>query len=621
MSPSLEFDHAVGPDGSAAPTRIRPSRTVTILIWGGFAVGFVIALIVIARPRWFPLLDLAQTEMRVRDVFTSHPPLIGLPGRIGTLARQGSHPGPLSFWALAPVYRLFGSSSWAMQVATATLNLTAIGATLLMARRRGSVRVVLGVGAALALLSAFYGPSVLTQAWNPYMPMMWFLVVVVGVWSVLCDDLSWLPFTTFAACFCLHTHISYLGLVGGLGGIALAWIIWSRWKRPGSLGARPGRSIGLAVAVIALTSIPMVVQEFTHSPGNLTLIWEHFTNPPETPIGLRAGLDVLLVHLNPWRLVSQQDATTGSVIPGVMFLGLWVASAVAGGVRRIRVVNALNVVLLVSLGLGLVSIANIFGFVWYYLMLWSWAINAFMMLAIGWVAVALGRDATHGRDRSAPTRLEPAVAAVASIVLVAALGSFAWQATTVEPPDPQISLALGQLVRGTVRAIDAGTAPGEGTSGRYQVTIADPISINSPLYGMLLELERAGVHAGLPKQYHSIVGDQRVVTRGDATAVVHISVGSDIARWRTKPGVVEVAYTDRRTPKQLRERTALRRELRTDLTRIGRTDLIPNLDENVFTASVDPELSPAIAAKLRRLLDIGEPSAAFIGPAALAEGR
>ncbi len=242
MSTSMELDQAVDPRAGAAPNSGPSSRLVPVVVWIGFLVGFVIALIAIARPRWFPLLDLAQTEMRVRDVFSSHPPLIGLPGRIGTLARQGSHPGPLSFWTLAPVYRLFGSSSWAMQVATAALNLAAIGATLLMTRRRGSTRLVLGVGLALALLTAFYGPSVLTQAWNPYMPMMWFLVVVVGVWSVLCDDLAWLPVTTFAACFCLHTHISYLGLVGGLGGVALVWIGWSGWKRPGAFGA-PGGAV------------------------------------------------------------------------------------------------------------------------------------------------------------------------------------------------------------------------------------------------------------------------------------------------------------------------------------------------------------------------------------------
>jgi hypothetical protein len=57
-----------------------------------------------------PVLDLAMTEFRVRDVGGGDTPLIGLPGRIGVFPDQGSHPGPLSFYLLAPVYRLAGSS-------------------------------------------------------------------------------------------------------------------------------------------------------------------------------------------------------------------------------------------------------------------------------------------------------------------------------------------------------------------------------------------------------------------------------------------------------------------------------------------------------------------------------
>ena len=72
----------------------------------------IVATMALRRPHWYPVLDLAMTEMRLRDVGTRHTPLIGLPGRIGpSLAEQGSHPGPLSFYLLAPLYRLFGSSA------------------------------------------------------------------------------------------------------------------------------------------------------------------------------------------------------------------------------------------------------------------------------------------------------------------------------------------------------------------------------------------------------------------------------------------------------------------------------------------------------------------------------
>lgn len=65
---------------------------------------------------------MAQTELRVRDVWSSHPPLIGLGGRIGPVgADQGSHPGPLSFWVLSPFYQLLGGDAWALKAATAAL--------------------------------------------------------------------------------------------------------------------------------------------------------------------------------------------------------------------------------------------------------------------------------------------------------------------------------------------------------------------------------------------------------------------------------------------------------------------------------------------------------------------
>src|SRR5207344_3446992 len=89
----------------------RPAWWLAVGLWVLIAVPFVVAVIELARPRWFPVLDLAQTELRIRDVASSHPPLIGLPGRIGNLVVQGSHPGPLSFWALWPFYKIFGGTA------------------------------------------------------------------------------------------------------------------------------------------------------------------------------------------------------------------------------------------------------------------------------------------------------------------------------------------------------------------------------------------------------------------------------------------------------------------------------------------------------------------------------
>ncbi|MDQ3147630.1 MAG: hypothetical protein M3R01_11995, partial [Actinomycetota bacterium] len=89
------------PPGSEREQSRRRARSLllAVVLLGLLAVPLVVALVALRQPRWYPVLDMAQTELRVRDVSSADPPLIGLAGRIGKLGQQGSHPGPFSFWA------------------------------------------------------------------------------------------------------------------------------------------------------------------------------------------------------------------------------------------------------------------------------------------------------------------------------------------------------------------------------------------------------------------------------------------------------------------------------------------------------------------------------------------
>jgi hypothetical protein len=149
-------------------------------------------------------------------VFTSHTPLIGLPGRIGTYPNQGSHPGPLSFYLLAPTYRLLGQTSWSLEVGTVVVHLAAVVTGLWIGWRRAGWRGVAVVAALLALVIRGYGQVVLTQPWNPYLPLVPWIVVLLATWAVLCGDhLMVIPLTVFAI-LCAQTHVPYLPLAVGL---------------------------------------------------------------------------------------------------------------------------------------------------------------------------------------------------------------------------------------------------------------------------------------------------------------------------------------------------------------------------------------------------------------------
>ena len=404
------------PDGPVdGPTGRRDLLRGALLI-GVIAVPLVVAVAALARPRWYPVLDLAMTELRLRDVGTGHTPLIGLPGRIGTFAsEQGSHPGPLSFWLLAPTYRLFGSSAWAMFPATVVLHLGAVVVAAVLARRRGGPPLVLAVLAVTAVLVAGFGPDVLTQPWNPYMPLLWWFVVMLATWSVLCGDLPALVVVVFAGSLAAQTHVPYAGLVAGMGLLALAGAAHTLWTSrhrevcaSGSIGdaqmhkARELRRglwwvAGAVVLGVALWTAP-VVDHLTVEPSNLSLLVDHFSEPTEATAGPAKAVELVLLHLDPTRFLGGRDATTGSsgsppteivegsVIPGVVVGLLWLAAVVAAVRLRHRELVRLHVVVAAGLALATLSISRIFGQLWPYLMVWAWCITGLLVLATGWTA-------------------------------------------------------------------------------------------------------------------------------------------------------------------------------------------------------------------------------------------
>ncbi len=620
----------LGADTAPATTTSRrrlrlPTGERSRALWIGagllalVALPLIVALAVLAQKRWYPILDLAMTELRVRDVSSSHPPLIGLVGRIGPLGRQGSHPGPISFWALWPVYRLFGASSWAMQVSMVALHVLAMGTALWMAFRRAGIRLMIAVAAVLAILTHAYGALTLTQPWNPYLPLLFFIVFLLALWSVIAGDLPMLPVAVVAGSFCAQTHVPYLGLVVGLGGVTIAVASWRAFRRRKNRAALRRFVLWLAIAagVAAVVWTPPVIDQIVHDPGNLSVLSDYFRNPPESPVGIRRAIDVLFVHLNPFHLVQQltTDRTqveTGSVVPGVLFLGAWIASVVAAWRIRHCALLRLDLVLGVALVLALVSTSRIFGLVWYYLVLWAWGITALMILAVGWtVAVLVGRRL----DRAAAAKAARIGTVALVAVAVAFSAAFTYNATSVDVPAPRLSHTLGVLTRKTAAALDNSAVPGGGRDGRYLVTLRDPVDIGAMGYGLVNELERRGFDVGVIEGYGPGATRYRVLPSRDATGIVHLAIGpEDIATWRAKPDVREVAVHDPRTPKQRTEYARLRAQLIDELNRDKLSDLVPAIDENLFGLGLNTRVPEPARRRVVRMRDHGLPAAVFVGP-------
>lgn len=608
---------------SPPPARRRrpgPVALTTIAVTTVLAIPLVVALIGLRSPRWYPVLDLAQTELRVRDVASAHPPLIGLVGRLGTQIRPGSHPGPLSFWALWPFYAVAGSSAWALRFASSVLSLLAMAGTLWLASRRGGARMVLAVGATLTVVLAAYGPRVPVEAWNPYLPAFWWIAVVLGAWSVLERDLVALPLTVLAASMCAQTHVSYLGLVGGMAVLVAATLAVQAHRRRGERGElrRIAEWTGASALLGVVLWLPPVAQQIAGRDPNLSIIWDEFNHPAEPPIGLRHGLEAVLASMNPVRLVSGvPETTSGPLLPGLLLVALWAVAAVVAW-RSIddRRPAHLHAVLGVTLVLALVSARSIHGTLWYYLLLWCWSLAALMLLAIAWTGWAWwrrgwGEPGRRGHRDAAVT----AVTALAAAVAVAFTGVSTARAVDYRTSSDSQSEALGDVVPPTVAYLRR-LPDRTGDRPRLMVTFTDPLNLGSQGWGLLNELVRAGFDARVPPaQGAGAGGDHRVTTASEATYVVHLSVGHDIAVWDRLPGARRVAYADPRTPAERAEYARLRRHLIGRLRSLGRPDLVPAVDRLLFGVGVDPGMPPDVDRTVNRMLEIGLPIAVFVGRA------
>jgi hypothetical protein len=577
-----------------------------------------VALVVLAQPRWFPVMDLAAIELRLRDISEGHPPLVGMAGRIYGYDLRGSHPGPLMFWSLYPFYRLFGGTAWAMQAATAALNLVAISLAVWIGYRRGGRTGALAVALGAMVLVHVYGTDKLTTAWNPYLPVLWWPVFLLAAWSVSCHDTKCLPVAGFAATFCVQTHYSYLGLVGAVSVVVAASPAWSvRWRRPSSVGVRMAAA---TLVLLAVAWTPTIIDQLHEGTGNLTILREQIVHPQEPPLlsrpdGLRRTISIGLAHLNVGELArgtrtSIVLAPTGPLAPGIILLALWAAAAATAWRRRRTQPDLARLHLVVGAAVlaGFGSIGRISGDVLDYLSLWGWATTVMATGAIIWTVAAVRA-----------TRNEPRLTLRPVLLGLLLVGVTAFSIEAVHTPAP-IGDERAQIVRylapDTIAALRGSDAPGGGTAGHYLLSAGeDALALGMSNLALFLELDRQGFDVGIQDQYSvELGGDHRVMDPSEATAAIHLIIGSDaIARWRDTPAAQEVAYHEPRTALERAEYDRLHDEVAEILRDAGRSDLVDLLDRSVgLTMFAKP---PAEALpKLQRMLDIGLPGAVFIAP-------
>lgn len=617
-----------GPDADAFDA-LRPSgdpsngdsgsvdRRLNAMTWAVgalIAIPLIVALVSVTRQHWYPTGDMAQAELHVRGFF-DRPPLVGAAGRIGRIDlpyAQGSHPGPAMWVALLPTYLLLGRTSLGILIGMTVMQAAFIVAAILLARRLAGPMAALATATAAAVLVHSFGPATFLEPWNPWGALFSFMCFVIAVWGVMAGRPRWLVIAVFSGVFAVQCHIGYVPVVGaGLTGAVLAVLV--RWRR--DRPPRMARWWWTSVGVFGLMWVPPVVDQLRRKPGNLRILWHHFSSTTEfdgTPrvyVGLAQSLKTFAGEagmIGPWIRGQFRQPPDPPSLALFLLTVLVVGSAVVATMRAERneprrLVLWLFAVIGGLMAAGIVGMSRIFGEFYGYVIRWWWILMGGVLVAF----VLAAATALAGRRRAI------GVIAVACV----GLSGYASTATTIASahervPSPRNSALVGGVTDEAVLALDP--------AGRYLVRWYDPVSLGGIPYGVLLELERRGYTVGVDAVNSAGALPQRVMPEETASAVLWVVTGQPaIDAFRARTDSTELGFFDQRNPAEAVRSDALRAELVQRLDELGLHCLVPTLDTQyglaplvIGNAPVPPDVR-TIAAEYNT---IGLPAAVFSVP-------
>ena len=328
---------------------------------------------------------------------------------VGPYSRFGwHHPGPLYFYLEAPWYWLSGRHTAGMQAGALALNLTAVAGIARTVAAHATTTSAAALCAALAWYVWRTG-DLMVSPWNPHVVVLPLVACIVTAAAFAASGrralLLWLVLT---GSFLVQTHIAMAlpvallmiaACVAQRGAVAAGW--------------RAAAGIGLAVW------LPVIVEQATHHPGNITRIVAFFAQA--------SAAQTIRDAAAAW-----SAALTGAFRPGfVVALGfdlrpvdgtwplVWSGSALAllaaaaGRARRQRNGFAMWLAVMCALtsAIALVAATRIRGRIVDHEVFWISAVGVIDAAAI---AGAFGRP--NGRGRTAP------LIAAASVVFAAAIG-------------------------------------------------------------------------------------------------------------------------------------------------------------------------------------------------------
>lgn len=525
-------------------TRDRRTTVLVVVVVVLTMLPFlVVATRVLAGHRIAPDGDTALIELRTRDVFSRHPPLVGSHERFGF-----NMPGPLLFVALAVPYRLLGSNYGALQAGAVLVNALAAGAILLVAWRRGRAPLLAWTAAVLLVLLHGLGANGLGSPWEPYSTVLPAIALAALTWETIVGSPWAVVPAVVVASYVAQAYISFVLVAIVLGAVAVTATV----ARGIRTAVRPWRALAVAGAsVVVLWSAPLV-DALARDPGNVRRALD-FLRRGSRPIGVRDGYRLVALQLGltgSWsgsavrRLPFQPYLDLGAAPVVPWLLVILVAAFVAAVARRRSDAATLGGVVLLIVLVLVASFSRVTAPLFPWLGDPARVVGFLGWWAAGWCAWAAWRTAPLRVQR----RVRLALAGAVGVTVVAAATATTLDAARDRADPATVARAVDRLVAATAPVLRASAARTGPVLVRTEVNAPDVLgSSGTGRQALVLALERRGiatrVGAGLDEEVS--FGAVRATAAGTRGDVVLTALGAAVP-----PGYRVGATIDPLTPEQ-----------------------------------------------------------------------
>lgn len=187
-----------------------------------------------------------------------------------------NHPGPISFYyyALTEPALFFIKSPYARHIlAQVFLNFLFFIASLnILYRLINNKRHIYIFGLSFLFALSPMGARIIMNIWGPALlifPMLLFMIACAGI---ALGGFRILPALTISAVFMVQNHVGSLALITPLSIIAFVLFYRNRDKTMSLISRKNLTYLGISLAILFITSLPPLIQEFSSSEGNISKI-------------------------------------------------------------------------------------------------------------------------------------------------------------------------------------------------------------------------------------------------------------------------------------------------------------------------------------------------------------